>query len=103
MSDRNIEITLLWVGIVLFNKMGKKTKFSFEEEEKIINFVKHHEILYNVRNKSFRDSEAKNRLWLELAEEELEHEGIYVSSVIITSIDIIYIGGTFSKCLMCKK
>lgn len=41
-------------------------KFSDEEEEQIIDFVKNHEILYNVRSKSFRDSEAKNRLWLQL-------------------------------------
>lgn len=49
--------------------MSKKIKFTLEEEEKIIDYVKSNEILYNVRHKSFRDSEAKNRLWLHLANE----------------------------------
>lgn len=45
-----------------------KTKFMLEDEEKIIDFVKSNEILYNVKHNKFRDSEAKNRLWLKLAE-----------------------------------
>lgn len=47
--------------------MSKKGKFSAEDEEKIIEYVKSNEILYNVKHKKFRDSEAKNRLWLVLA------------------------------------
>lgn len=49
--------------------MGKKNKFTLEEEEKVIEFVKCNDMLFDVRNKKFRDSEAKNRLWLELANE----------------------------------
>ncbi|XP_031639821.1 transcription factor Adf-1-like [Contarinia nasturtii] len=48
--------------------MSKKIKFSLVDEEKIIEFVKTNEILYNVRHAKFRDAEAKNRLWLKLAE-----------------------------------
>lgn len=59
--------------------MSKKVKFSLEDEEKLIEFVKNNEILYNVRNKKFRDTEAKNRLWLELATE-MGLEGEYLSS-----------------------
>lgn len=49
--------------------MGKKNKFTLEEEEKVIEFVKCNDMLFDVRNKKIRDSEAKNRLWLELANE----------------------------------
>lgn len=49
--------------------MGKKNKFTLEEEEKVIEFVKCNDMLFDVRNKKFCDSEAKNRLWLELANE----------------------------------
>lgn len=49
--------------------MGKKLKFTLEEEEKIVDFVKNNEVLFNVRHKAFRDAELKNRLWLELANE----------------------------------
>lgn len=48
--------------------MSRKVKFSKELEEQIIDFVKSNEILYNVKHKKFRDSEARNRLWLKLAE-----------------------------------
>lgn len=46
--------------------MSGKTITSADEEV-IIDFVKSHEILYNVRHEQFRDSEAKNRLWMNLA------------------------------------
>lgn len=46
--------------------MPKKGKFSVEDEEKIIDFVKSNEILYNVKHKKFRDAVAKHRLWLKL-------------------------------------
>ncbi|XP_014091883.2 uncharacterized protein [Bactrocera oleae] len=46
-----------------------KIKFTTEDEEKIIDFVRNHEILYNKRHKEFRDSEKKQRLWLEIAEQ----------------------------------
>lgn len=49
--------------------MNKKIKFSLCDEERIIDFVKNHEILFNVRHPKFRDSEGKNRLWLQLADE----------------------------------
>lgn len=49
--------------------MSKRSKFSNEDEEKIIEFVKSNEILYNVRHKKFRDTEAKNRLWLQLSKD----------------------------------
>lgn len=47
--------------------MSRKVKFSKEEEKKIIDFVKSNEFMYNLKHKKFRDSEAKNRLWLKLA------------------------------------
>lgn len=47
--------------------MSKKKKFLLEDEERIVEFVKSNEILYNVKHKKFRDSKAKNRLWLTLA------------------------------------
>lgn len=73
--------------------MSKKAKFSDEEEEQIIDFVKNHDILYNVRGKSFRDSEAKNRLWLQLGQQ-LGKEGrcdhfIYCEYIIIITVYII--------------
>ncbi|XP_039961007.1 uncharacterized protein LOC120775079 [Bactrocera tryoni] len=46
-----------------------KIKFTTEDEEKIIDFVRNHEILYNKRHKEFRDSEKKQRLWFEIAEQ----------------------------------
>lgn len=49
--------------------MSVKSKFSDKEEEKIIDFVKSNEILYNVKHKNFRDAEQKNCLWLRLATE----------------------------------
>ena len=54
----------------------RKVKFTLDDEEKIINFVRSHEILYNVKNKKFRDSEAKNHLWLRLAKD-LKCDGSY--------------------------
>lgn len=45
----------------------KKSKFSRADEEKLIDFVKSHEILFNVKHKEFRNTEKKNRLWLELS------------------------------------
>uniref|UniRef100_A0A034VDA4 MADF domain-containing protein n=1 Tax=Bactrocera dorsalis TaxID=27457 RepID=A0A034VDA4_BACDO len=46
-----------------------KIKFTTEDVEKIIDFVRNHEILYNKRHKDFRDREKKQRLWLEIAEQ----------------------------------
>lgn len=59
--------------------MSKKTKFTLEEEEKIIDFVKSNDILFNVKHKQFRDGEKKNRLWLQLAKE-LSSDGLYECS-----------------------
>lgn len=58
------------------SKKAKKIKFSFEEEELLIDFVKSHEVLYNVKHKAFRDTEAKNRLWMKFAEQ-LDKDGEY--------------------------
>lgn len=49
--------------------MSKRAKFTTEDEEKIIHFVKSHEIIYNVKDQKFRDTESKNRLWLQLAKD----------------------------------
>lgn len=57
-------------------KMSKKLKFSVEEEEKIIDFVKNNEILYNAKHKQFRETERKNFLWLQLAKD-LKMDGLY--------------------------
>lgn len=57
-------------------KTSKKGKFSKEEEERVIDFVKSNEILFNVKHTKFRDAEAKNRLWLSLAKE-LNKDGVY--------------------------
>lgn len=66
--------------------MSKKVKFTAEDEEKIIDFVKTNEILYNVKHKKFRDSEAKNRLWLKLATDmNMSSDGSYFN--IILSIE----------------
>lgn len=46
-----------------------KIKFTAEDEEKIIDFVRKHEILYNKRHKEFRDSGRKQSLWLQIAEQ----------------------------------
>lgn len=56
--------------------MSKKVKFTAEDEEKIIDFVKSNEIIYNVKHKKFRDTESKNRLWLTVAND-LGIEGLY--------------------------
>lgn len=55
---------------------AKKVKFTPEEEEKIIEFVKSKEIFYNETHKQFRDTEARNRLWLELAKD-MNKDGIF--------------------------
>lgn len=44
--------------------MSKENKkFTIEEEELLINFVKKNELIYNVQHKLYRSSELKNRLW----------------------------------------
>lgn len=58
-------------------KVAKKMKFTNKEEEKIIDFVKTNEILFNTKHKNFRDSEKKNRLWLRLAND-LNRDGKHV-------------------------
>lgn len=55
-------------------RRAKSNKFSLEEEEQIIEFVQKNEILYNVHHMQFRDAEKKNRLWLQLADEELHRK-----------------------------
>lgn len=63
------------------SKNKEKVKFTDEEEEKIIDFVKSHEILYNAKHKNFRDSEAKNRLWQRLGTE-LNQNGMYLCKLL---------------------
>ena len=63
-------------------KSSKKVKFTDTEEEKMIDFVKMNEILYNVKHAKFRDTEAKNRLWLSLATE-LGKDGMYLHIVLL--------------------
>lgn len=53
-----------------------KVKFTAEDEETLIDFVKSNEILYNAHHKKYRDSEAKNRLWLQLAQK-IDKDGMY--------------------------
>lgn len=48
--------------------MAKQIKFTSEDEERIIEFVKSNELIYNVQHKNYRDSEMKNRLWTEFAQ-----------------------------------
>lgn len=48
--------------------MDKQTKFTTQEEEMIIDFVKSNELIYNIEHKDYRQSEMKNRLWNELAQ-----------------------------------
>lgn len=56
--------------------MSKNVKFTAEDEEKIIDFVKSNEVLFNVKHQKFRDRECKNRLWLRLANE-MNVDGLY--------------------------
>lgn len=58
--------------------MNKKNRMSLADEEKIIDFVKNNEVLFNVRHPKFRDTEGKNRLWIKLADK-LNVEGMYIS------------------------
>lgn len=68
-----------------------KTKFNDDDEEKIIDFIKNNEILYNVKHKKFRDSEAKNRLWLKLAEElNADGECFFIVSVYFFEFFLLY-------------
>ena len=62
--------------------MNKKNKLSLFDEEKIIDFEKNNEILCNFRHAKFRDSEAKNRLWLKLANENNSYVDIYTQTEI---------------------
>lgn len=47
--------------------MAKQTKFTLEDEEKIIDFVKQNEFIYDTRNPNYRNSDMKNRMWTEFA------------------------------------
>lgn len=49
--------------------MPRRTKFTAREEKKIIDFVRSHEMLYNMKHSEFRNSEGKHRLWMRLANE----------------------------------
>lgn len=46
-----------------------KIKWSEDEEERIIDYVRANEVLYNVHHGTYRDAEAKNRIWLKLSQE----------------------------------
>lgn len=69
--------------------MSKRNKFTAEDEEKIIDFVKSNEIIYNVKHKKFRDTESKNRLWLTLAND-LGMEGLYFLINVIHLMYLVY-------------
>lgn len=58
-----------------------KVKFTAQDEETLIDFVKSNEILYNAHHKNYRDTEAKNRLWLKLAQS-INKDGMYFFKVI---------------------
>lgn len=81
--------TALLLLIVVLNLMSvhvkmapKKSKFTAEDKEKLIEFVKSHEILYNVKNKDFRNTEKKNRLWSQLSNT-LNTDGLYCYCILL--------------------
>lgn len=72
--------------------MSKKTKITQEDEEKIIDFVKLNEVLYNVKHKDFRNTEKRNQLWLKLANE-INIDGLYLYnfwSIVLEYYQFIY-------------
>lgn len=44
-------------------------KFTIEEEEQLIDFVRENECLYNVKLKEYKDAQLKKRKWEVLANE----------------------------------
>lgn len=42
--------------------------WSAEQDEILIDFVRTHEILYNIQLKEYRNSQSKQRLWHEIGE-----------------------------------
>ena len=52
-----------------------------EEEEVLIDFVKNHEILYNVKLKEYRQLTAKHILWKEIGDL-LNKPGMYINTLI---------------------
>ena len=38
-----------------------------EEDEQLIDFVKNHEMLYNVKSKDYRKAQLKQNMWCEIA------------------------------------
>lgn len=67
---------------VLLKMNSKKTYFSAEDKQKLIDFVKFHEILYNVKHKDFRNTGKKNRLWLKLSTD-LGTDGSYCCGILL--------------------
>lgn len=47
-------------------KKKEEFKFSVEQREQLIDFVKEHEQLYKVQHREYKDAEAKERLWKEI-------------------------------------
>lgn len=70
--------------------MRTKVKFTDEEEETIINFVKLNEVLYNAKHKNFRDAEQKNRLWLRLASE-LNRDGRCICLILFKNFEYYFV------------
>ena len=54
-----------------------RVKFTEEDEETLIDFVKSNEVFYNVHHKHYRNTEAKSRLWLKLAQK-INKDGTFI-------------------------
>lgn len=48
--------------------MATKQTFSAEDEEKLIEFVKSNDLIYNIQHQDYRNSTKKQRLWTEFAQ-----------------------------------
>lgn len=74
-------------------RKNDKIKFTSEEEEILIDFIKNNEILYNVRHKRYRDADAKNRLWLRLARKigkDGELSNVYMNNIFHFTIEMTF-------------
>lgn len=65
-------------------KRVNKTAFDLQDEEKLIEFVKSNELIYNVQHPMYRNSSMKQRLWNEFASS-IEKDGEFI---IIHTLDI---------------
>jgi hypothetical protein len=51
----------------LFTMTQNMTCWSSEEDELLIDFVKSHEMLYNVKSKDYGQAQLKQNLWCEIS------------------------------------